>query len=397
MDNIAEINLMQKHPRLYLANYFDDLKRDFDLEYALKPEKNEKYLEIINIIELFEQNSYKKIKSFNEFLTDEDLDQLEYKIGQNIFSNKTILWFKKKFLLIINDEYIRKDKIISNNNLDYFHREALIIYFLKKEINIMKNIQNILCLNIDILNKTSINIKKNSIKEIHPNTFNDLINLESICFVENQIENLNPFIFNGLNNLKEINFKCNLIKELNSNLFNCCTNLEIISLQFNKIKRIDSNCFNGLNNLSFINLSNNEIKKLPSDIFNGLTSLKYINFDNNHIDELHSNLFKGLISLKEIHFSFNRIKYINSNLFNGLSKLEKIDLTSNLIKNINLFTFNGLDNLKYIYLTHNCIKMLNLNKFILSIRYSFSRTSFNIHSDRLFMRYLYYFLCINKC
>lgn len=396
MNKIEEINLMQKHPRLYLANYFNDLKRDFDLEFALKPEKNEKYLEIINIIELFERNSYNKIKSFNELLTDQDLDQLEYKIGQKIFSNKTILWYKKTFLLIINDEYIRKNKIISNN-LDYFNREALIIYFLKKEINKMKNIQNLLSLNMDILNKTSINITKNSIKEIHSNTFNDLINLESICFVENQIENLNPFIFNGLNSLKKINFKCNLIKELNSNLFNCCTNLEIILLQCNEIKLVDSNVFNGLKNLNFINLSNNEIKKLPSDIFNGLISLKYINFDNNQLDELHSNLFKGLISLKEIHFSFNKIKYINSNLFNGLSKLEKINLTSNLIKNINLFTFDGLDNLKYINLTDNRIKMLNLNTFILSFRYAFSRKSLYIHNDPVFMRFLFYFLCINKC
>lgn len=54
---MAELISKIKHPKLYLANYFKDLKSQVDLIFA-QLNKNEKYLETIKQIELFEQNSY---------------------------------------------------------------------------------------------------------------------------------------------------------------------------------------------------------------------------------------------------------------------------------------------------------------------------------------------------
>ena len=64
MDKIKELKLMQKHPKFYLANFFSDLKRQVDLTFALKQNEKQKYLEIINKIELVEQECYNKIKPF---------------------------------------------------------------------------------------------------------------------------------------------------------------------------------------------------------------------------------------------------------------------------------------------------------------------------------------------
>lgn len=58
---IEELKLMQLYPRLYLANYFSELKRQVDLDFFYKMEENEKYMVIINRIELFENDSYKRI------------------------------------------------------------------------------------------------------------------------------------------------------------------------------------------------------------------------------------------------------------------------------------------------------------------------------------------------
>lgn len=57
---------MKEHAKLYLANYIIDLKNEVDLEFSMKQEKNNNYMEIINGIEVFENDCY-KIKPFNTF------------------------------------------------------------------------------------------------------------------------------------------------------------------------------------------------------------------------------------------------------------------------------------------------------------------------------------------
>ena len=113
MDQIDELKQMQKFPRFHLSKYFDDLKNEIDLKYALKLDEQVKYLEIIKNIELFEQDAYKKCKSFNTFDNEikliEDksndsnlneitqlIDELKYKIEKKIFSNKSILFYEKE-------------------------------------------------------------------------------------------------------------------------------------------------------------------------------------------------------------------------------------------------------------------------------------------------------------
>jgi hypothetical protein len=102
MDQIDELKQMQKFPRFHLSKYFDELKNQIDLKYAVEQDEQVKYLEIIKIIELFEQDAYKKCKSFNTFDNEikliEDksndsnlneitqlIDELKYKIEKNIF------------------------------------------------------------------------------------------------------------------------------------------------------------------------------------------------------------------------------------------------------------------------------------------------------------------------
>jgi len=72
----VELKSMQSNPRLYLANYFSDLKRDVDLTFNQvdKLEEKAKYLEIINKIE-------EKLKKF--FITKQKLIKIKNKNGEN--------------------------------------------------------------------------------------------------------------------------------------------------------------------------------------------------------------------------------------------------------------------------------------------------------------------------
>ena len=122
---LNEIKLMQQAPNLYLAKYFIDLKAEVDLEYILKPIIKKIYLKIIEDIELFENDAYKRYNLYkksklhkpnnthcNEIELIEEqlnnnkidclnieqilksLDQLKYEFEKILFSNKTY-FFKR--------------------------------------------------------------------------------------------------------------------------------------------------------------------------------------------------------------------------------------------------------------------------------------------------------------
>jgi Leucine-rich repeat (LRR) protein len=380
INQIEELKQMQRFPRYYLSNYFEELKTQVDTKYALKLDDKDKYLEIINSIESFEQNAYNKwsSKSINKYddeikLIEDKLNnnlnnvidytkligELKLKIEKMIFLNKTILFIDKKtrfnfksnsFLLIVNDEYISNSLIENDSNEKLITRKELCKIILKEKLkNTKMDSINVLNLEIDILNQEIIDLRFRSFKEIDPNTFNGLPNLKNIYFNGNQIKEIHPNTFNGLANLELINFSSNQIKEIHPNTFNGLANLKLINFSSNQIKEIHPNTFNGLANLERINFDSNQIKEIHPNTFNGLANLERINFDSNQIKEIHPNTFNGLANLEWIYFSANQIKKIHPNTFNGLANLKEIYFKYNLIKNKDPNTFFGLPNLSKHY------------------------------------------------
>jgi Leucine-rich repeat (LRR) protein len=300
-DKIDELKQMQKFPKYYLSQYFDELKAQVDTKYALKLDEKDKYLEIINKIESFEQAAYnnwssKRINTYdNEIKLIEDqlivldlteitklIDEVKYNIEKITFSNKSILFIDEKsrfyfnsnsFLLIINDEYIRiscidkdsDDKLITRKEFnDFILMEKL------KKINI--NNSNVLNLDIDILNQRKIKFEENKIREIHSNLFIGLANLEYIYFGYNKIEVIHENKFDGLSNLKKMDFFKNKIERIHPNLFNGLVNLDNINFSKNKIEVIHENTFNGLAKLRCIHFNDNQIKEINLNLFNGLAN-----------------------------------------------------------------------------------------------------------------------------
>ena len=124
-NQLNEIKLMQQAPKLYLGNYFTDLKAEVDLEFTSNPDYKNIYLKTIEDIELFENDAYKpfdlykksklhkpnytycnelelieeqlnnnKINCLNIEQILKSLDQLKYEFEKILFSNKTY-FFKR--------------------------------------------------------------------------------------------------------------------------------------------------------------------------------------------------------------------------------------------------------------------------------------------------------------
>jgi len=376
---------MQLYPRFYLSKYFDDLKTQIDLYYALKLHEKNKYLEIITKVESFEQEAYKKwnFKRINAYDNEIDLievkfnqpditrliDVVKYKIESTLLSKKSILFIDEKsrfsranspepFLLIINDEYITKNRVFDH---ELFTRIELNDDTLKKKLQ-KKNHKNILELDIDIQNLKYIHYFQISTKlELYPGLLNGLTNLKEIEFSNTNIEEIAPNLFKDLVHLENIDFGGNKIKELHHNLLNGLVNLKTINFANNDIKLIHRNFLKGLENLEFIDFENNKIKKLDRNQFNRLFRLKIINFNRNKIKKMHRNIFNGLDKLESICLYDNEIKRIDQHLLTGLKYLRNIDLGYNLIKEVDKNFFNGLLNLQFVYFDSNQIDKLDFH------------------------------------
>ncbi len=375
---IDEIKSIQKNPKFYLANYFNYLKRKVNSAFF----ENQKQLEIINRINLFEKDLNNKTVPFNSFnheiqliehqLTKNDfninktlksIDEIKYKIEKKLFSNKSCIFFRNQFLLIINDEFLRKNTIEFVSQItENFKKENLLAHLLIEKLNQinLNTSSNVLTIDIEAFKQIKINLSFKQIKSIDCNTLTGLKSLQVLHLNDNQILELNnEIIFNGLTSLKEINFSKNQIKHLHPNLFNGLISLKTINFRDNLIKELHSNLFNGLINLNSIDFNRNQIKYLHPNLFNGLNNLKTINFGDNLIRELDSNLFVGLVNLKSINFELNQIDEIYTNTFNGLNELKEINLNSNQINNLHPSVLYGLTNLKEIRLIGNEIKEIH--------------------------------------
>jgi len=154
MEMKEELLFMQKHPNLYLYNYFTDLKQQVNLKFFGREDEKEKWNKIIYEIQVFEQVCYKQIKPFNTFdqeinalepFQSREIDDLKYKIEQKLFQNKSILFLKdygyekKTFLLIINNVYLRKNEFEKLTRIELPELEHLIIRTLKELEKDMKN------------------------------------------------------------------------------------------------------------------------------------------------------------------------------------------------------------------------------------------------------------------
>ena len=364
---------MQDTPNNYLGNYFFVLKREVDLEFSLieKEEDKEKWLEIIDKIKSIEMHYYDQIKPFttyndeiqsikqeikesielntnestkqklNNFKSinffeklEKSIDEITFKIEKDIFLNKTFLFMKEigeneieknTFLLIINDEYLRKNilenqleltetyprseivplkksKIIEKQKYFTMTKEKLNCYFLHKKLCKMdlKNI-NVLSLNLNSSKEDSF-ITRIQINEIHLNTFNGLSSLKDISIEANQIEEIHPKTFDGLISLESIRFYGNKIKKIHTDTFKGLISLVIIAFNQNQIKEIDQTTFSDLVSLRFFDFTLNKIKELHQDTFKNLKKLTHIRNCGNQIEVIHPNTFVGLIYLENIDF-----------------------------------------------------------------------------------------------
>jgi len=216
-DEVAQLKSIFEIPKLYLADFFIDLKSKVDLSFVtqkinLETENKIKWLEIIKRIESFEQDTYKRSSLINQQFKQEinqfesnksSILELRNKIEKCLFANKTICFIQKS-LIIVDDEYMSSNSIYSNPEVLLLTNEKIkVIHLLKTQL---RSSLHIIELSLKFNHLKELHLRDSKISQIEVNTFKSLKNLELLDLSFNQLSEINASIFiSDLANLIELN------------------------------------------------------------------------------------------------------------------------------------------------------------------------------------------------
>jgi len=387
---LEKLKSIIEYPRYYLANYFEEIRKQVDLVgtqlttaediilYPVKRKLTENWLLIINRIKSFEEECIKKTMN-NKLSTDvyfqylQVIKQLELKLNKLNELKLEDNYFDELEYDIYNESYNLKRVLFLNRSVVFMCPSETLVEDLFKEMNMDYAIGKLLCLNeyfgrrgLSKLN-SKFKLNQNEQKLITNETVKAFI---LVKFLETNKKSKNTIDTIDIDYKNIIKYDCNSkdLDYIDSESFNDFTNLTEIRLYNNNFKQLASSLFNkNCTNLTSLYLSNNQLTNLSETIFNGLVNLTQIDLKYNKIDYLEPMLFKTCSNLEYIYLTGNKLKRLDPNLFDGLYKLIGIYLSSNKIEQLDPQIFTGLinllNNLIGVWIEDNRIKQLDYDLF----------------------------------
>lgn len=127
----------------------------------------------------------------------------------------------------------------------------------------------------------SINLTRNALQDIHPQTFQNNSQLNLLTISGNPfkyghiLKGTKHYLFDAPT-ITEFVFSNNGLPKLPRTAFQKMQNLEYINLSGNRLKEIEKTLFDPLNDLLEVDLSNNLLNEIPVDLFskNSLETLR---------------------------------------------------------------------------------------------------------------------------
>ncbi len=200
-----------------------------------------------------------------------------------------------------------------------------------------------------------LSMSNNDLTELPPFLFVNAPNISQIDLSKNRIHNIDPNTFNGTTkSLKIINLSHNTIETLDKSLFTDLINLNELHLDYNFIEHFELDLSRS-KDLSALRLTNNKLARLDCSIFNLKTNKISIFLNFNHIREIDLNCDEYFESL-ELYANHNQLKNLTFPKSNLLIGLKAIDASRNLIERVTFLTV--FRQLQQLYLNDNNLKEL---------------------------------------
>ncbi|KAG8037592.1 hypothetical protein G9C98_005803 [Cotesia typhae] len=198
----------------------------------------------------------------------------------------------------------------------------------------------------------AVNLSRNGIIDIHPDTFENNTQLNLLTISGNPFWRdwsvTKDYLLNAPS-VTEFDFSWNSMPRLPKSAFSKMPSLAYLNLKQNQLSDIDRAIFKSLSSMVEVDLSGNLLSDLPDDVFEG-TDLQSLKLNDNFLISLAS---VKATSLDILDVSNNRIKVIAKSDLDNVPSLEQLIISGNGLKRIHQHAFSELDQLEHLDISNN--------------------------------------------
>ncbi|XP_032662779.1 uncharacterized protein LOC116840319 [Odontomachus brunneus] len=210
----------------------------------------------------------------------------------------------------------------------------------------------------------AVNLTRNGLHDIHPNTFQNNTQLSLLTIADNPLKHtqdtkgMKHYLLNAPS-VTDFDFSDNSLLRLKRTAFSKMQSINYISLRGNWLREIEPATFDLLKSLVEVDLSDNLLDDLPSNLFDG-TMVETLRISGNNLSTLAMISASKLTSLDA---SKNRIRTIAKEDLDGVPELDQLFIMSNNLKRIHPHAFSHLDQLSHVDISDNNISSLTEHHF----------------------------------
>ncbi|KAK4308756.1 hypothetical protein Pmani_019567 [Petrolisthes manimaculis] len=172
-----------------------------------------------------------------------------------------------------------------------------------------------------------VNLSKNMIMQVRPETFRNQQHLEELHLAENNIANITADMFLGLTNLIVLSLRGNAIESLEGRIFRYLKLLRDLDLSENRIHKLEDDALGGLTNLRVLHLQSNKLHAIPALNLELVPDLAELSLGGNEFTTIQESDFQAMRTLKDLNLSGASLDgALSLASFRGLSGLRKLNL-----------------------------------------------------------------------
>ncbi|XP_050686956.1 leucine-rich repeat neuronal protein 2-like [Eriocheir sinensis] len=217
-----------------------------------------------------------------------------------------------------------------------------------------------------------VNLSKNMIMQVNPNTFRRQKLLEELHLAQNKISDLSAEMFFGLSNLIVLSLRKNIIESIEAAVFRHLQHLQDLDLSENRIENLEEKALTGLSNLRVLHLRDNRLTSIPATNLALIPDLAELSLGSNYFTAIQQIDFKSMRSLKSLDLSGASLNEgLTEDSFKSLSGLRKLNLESCGLITIPSFPLSALTSLEELHIGNNPFSTLPSDVF---------RNNHNLHS-----------------
>ncbi|XP_024885921.1 uncharacterized protein LOC112463655 [Temnothorax curvispinosus] len=210
----------------------------------------------------------------------------------------------------------------------------------------------------------AVNLTRNGLQDIHPNTFQNNTQLSLLTISGNPLKHMHDsrptkhYLLHAPS-VTDLDFSNNGILRLKRTAFSKMHSLNFINLRGNRLREIDSTIFDSLDQLMEVDLSDNILNEIPIDLFIN-KDVQILRVAGNNLSTL-ATISSSKLTMLDV--SRNKIRIIGKEDLEGVPLLDQLYAKSNNLKRIHQHAFSKLEQLQYLDISDNRLSLLTEHHF----------------------------------